>query len=255
METLRALLESIAPVFYVGVGLLLASTLGQIGRAYRRWARAFFRAEREMAAMELLGGLARAAFLLALGLGFWLLVGPGVLSPRPAPPPPTPTPAWIPSPTLPGLLRPTPAARPSPSPGNASGALTPPSPTPAPSPSPTPIASPTPPRARCPDPHAQIDIPTPGEVISQTISVIGTATHPDFQFYKLEINGPYTGGQWVTLGDVVRQPKVREPLWVFDPHPFFAQPGRYRLRVVVVDRAAQEAAVCEVPVVIPSPGG
>ncbi len=254
METLRALLESIAPVFYGGIGLLLAITLGQIGRAYRRWARAFFRAEREMAAMELLDGLARAALLLALGLGFWLLVGPGVLSPRPAPPP-TPTPAWTPSPTLLGLLRPTPAALPSPSPGTPPAPSPLPSPAPTPSPSPTRIASPTPPRARCPDPNARIEIPAPGEVISRPISVIGTATHPDFQFYKLEINGPYTGGQWVTLGDVVRQPKVREPLWVFDPRPFFAQPGRYRLRLVVVDRAAREAAVCEVPVVIPPSGG
>ncbi len=253
METLRALLESVAPVFYGGVGLLLAITLGQIGRAYRRWARAFFRVEREMAAMELLGGLARAAFLLALGLGFWLLVGPGVLSPHPASPP-TPALVAIPSPTLPAPSLPMRAAPPSPSPGTPP-TPSPPAPSPAPSPSPTPTASPTPPRARCPDPNAQIESPAPGAVISRPISVIGTATHPDFQFYKLEINGPYTGGQWVTLGEVVWQPRVREPLWDFDPRPFFAQPGRYRLRLVVVDRAAREAAVCEVPVVIPSPGG
>ncbi len=92
-------------------------------------------------------------------------------------------------------------------------------------------------------------------MISQPITLIGTAAHPAFQFYKAEINGPYTGGQWVTLGDVMWQPVIRGPLWTFDPRPFFPQPGRYRLRVVVVDIAAREVAICEVPVVIAPPEG
>ncbi|MFN3929857.1 MAG: hypothetical protein ACK4OK_09525, partial [Thermoflexus sp.] len=91
METLRTLLESLAPVLYGGIGLLLLITLGQAWRAYRRLARAFFRVEREKATMELINGLIRAAFLLILGVSLWLLVGPGILSPsspRPRPPPP-----------------------------------------------------------------------------------------------------------------------------------------------------------------------
>lgn len=242
METLRELLQSLAPVLYGGIGLLWLITLGQVWRAYRRLARAFFRVEREMAQMELWGGLARAGLLLIVGLGLWLLLGPGfpVLGPA-APSPtftPTPSPTWpvpaFPSPTVLPPLPTAPLRTPTPVP----------SPSPSPSPSPTP--SPTVPRARCPDPNAQIEIPAPGQVISQPVTMIGTATHPAFQFYKVEIRGPYTGDQWVTLGDVVRQPVFRGPLWRFDPRPFFSQPGAYRLRVVVVDQAAREAAQCEV---------
>ncbi len=81
MEAFWTLLGSLAPVLYGGIGLLLLITLGQAWRAYRRLVQAFFRVEREMAAMDLFNGLARAAFLLVLGLGLWLLVGPGVLRP------------------------------------------------------------------------------------------------------------------------------------------------------------------------------
>ncbi|WP_376790176.1 hypothetical protein [Thermoflexus sp.] len=250
METLWTLLKSFAPLLYGGIGLLLLITMGEIWRAYRRLLRAFFRVEREMATMELFSGLVRAAFLLALGLGLWLLVGPGILTPI-STSSSLPTPTWMPSPTVTEPLRPIPGL--SPSPGIP---LTPsplPSPSPSPIPSPSPTATPTPLRARCPDPNAQIELPSPGQVISQPITLIGTATHPAFQFYKVEINGPYTGGQWVTLGDIVRQPVMRGPLWTFDPRPFLSQPGRYRLRVVVVDIAAREAAICEVPVVLTAP--
>lgn len=254
METLWTLLKSLAPVLYGGIGLLLLITLGQAWRAYRRLLRAFFRVEREMAAMDLIGGLARAAFLLALGLGLWLLVGPGILAPS-STPSTLPTPASIPSPTVPGLRRPTPVSSPSPGFPRTPSPSPLPLPSPSPAPSPSPTATPTPLRARCPDPNAQIEFPPPGQVISQPVALIGTATHPAFQFYKVEINGPYTGGQWITLGDIVRQPVMRGPLWIFDPRPFFPQPGRYRLRVVVVDITAREAAICEVPVVITPPEG
>ncbi len=254
MEAFWTLLESLAPVLYGGIGLLLLITLGQAWRAYRRLVQAFFRVEREMAAMDLFNGLARAAFLLVLGLGLWLLVGPGVLRPSSVSPA-LPTPVPVLSPTVPGLRPPAPMVSPSPVFPRTPSPLPFPSPSPAPSPSPTSTPTPTPPRARCPDPNAQIDFPSPGQVISQPITLIGTAAHPAFQFYKVEINGPYTGGQWVTLGDVVWQPVIRGPLWTFDPRPFFPQPGHYRLRVVVVDIAAREVAICEVPVVIAPPEG
>lgn len=244
MDPLRGWLEPLAPLLYGAVALLLGITLGQVARAYRRFARAFFRVEREMAWMEVLGGLARAAFLAVLGLGLWLLVGPGPLVPRPVPTP-------IPTPAAPAHPSPTPFPLPQPTPSPPPLRLPGPTPSPSPSPSPAPSPSPTPARAGCPDPNAQVEAPLPGAVISTTVTMLGTATHPAFQFYKVEINGPYTGGQWVTLGEVVREPVRHGSLWTFDPRPFMAQPGRYRLRVVVVDTAAQEVASCEVPVVIP----
>jgi hypothetical protein len=106
METLRELLQSLAPVLYGGIGLLWLITLGQVWRAYRRLARAFFRVEREMAQMELWGGLARAGLLLIVGLGLWLLLGPGFPVLGPAAPSPTFTPT--PSPTRPVPAFPSP---------------------------------------------------------------------------------------------------------------------------------------------------
>ncbi|MCS7251787.1 MAG: hypothetical protein RMK32_03595 [Anaerolineae bacterium] len=258
METLWALLSSLAPILYGGISLLLITTLRQAWQAYRRRARAFFRVEREMAAMDLLSGLARGMFLLVAGLGLWLLLGLGNLGPLWETSLP-PSPASIPSPAARGVRSPVPWISPSPyllpTPSYLSIPLPSPSPIPSPSPSPTATATSPPIGAHCSDPNAQIEYPLPGEVISRQIILTGTATHSAFQFYKVEIEGPYTEGRWITLGDVVRLPVIDGQLWVFDPHPFFTHPGRYRLRLVVVDVAAQEVAICEVPVVIAPPEG
>jgi hypothetical protein len=246
MEIVCDLLEPLAPVLYGGIGLLLLITLRQVWRAHRRLAHAFFRVEREMVQTELLGRLAEAGLLLILGLGLWLALDLSL--PRPGPVVPSPTFMPPPSPTRPVLGFPFLAVPPP----RATEPLRTPTPVPSPSPSPEPSPTPSPsvPQARCPDPNAQLEAPAPGQVISQPVTLVGTATHPAFQFYKVEIRGPYTGGQWVTLGEVVRQPVIRGPLWAFDPSPFFGQPGAYWLRLVVVDQAAQEAAYCEVLILI-----
>jgi hypothetical protein len=154
--------------------------------------------------------------------------------------------------TLP-TTTPTPTFQPTPTRTPRPPTATPGTPTPtiegAPSEAPTPTA-PTVPVANCPDPNVQIVAPIAGQVFSGEIQVRGTATAPNFAFYKLTLNGPATNGVTQTAGDVVRTPVEGGVLGAIDPASLLSQPGVYVLGLVVVDNTGNELPHCTVSIVV-----
>jgi hypothetical protein len=160
----------------------------------------------------------------------------------------TPTAAF----TLP-TNTPTPTFQPTPTRTPRPPTATPGTPTPtidgAPTEAPPPTV-PAPPVANCPDPNVQIVAPVAGQVFSGEIQVRGTATAPNFAFYKLTLNGPATGGVTQTAGDVVRTPVEGGVLGAIDPVNLLSQPGIYVVGLVVVDNTGNELPHCTVSIVV-----
>ncbi len=100
-------------------------------------------------------------------------------TPTPAPPPPTDTPTPEPPPPTDTPVPPPPTDTPVPLPPTDTPVPPPPTNTPAPvAPA---VAAPS-----CPDPRAVITSPGVNQVVGGVIDIIGTATHENFQNYKLE---------------------------------------------------------------------
>lgn len=213
--------------------------------------------ERESAEGQMKGAWTRAVVLAGLGLGA-LLAGPLVLERTADPALISPTPAagiltrtpmpmtFAPTPTPPALTA-TP-------PPQASPELpTPTVPPPPAAPTPTATAAPAPAPPDCPDPGAQLSAPVAGQLLSGAVQVEGTADIPGFDFYKFEINGLFTGGEWRTIGEVWRTPVRGGVLGVWDASPIVqAAPGLYFFRLVVVDRTGNSPPPCVIQVRIAS---
>lgn len=89
--------------------------------------------------------------------------------------------------------------------------------------------------------------PASGETISGAYEMRGTASIPNFAFYKIEMSGAATSGAWVTLA-VGNVPQIDAPLGTFDPAPY--QPGTYALRLVVTDNVGQAAPPCVIVIAL-----
>ncbi|GAB4551690.1 MAG: hypothetical protein OHK0023_18890 [Anaerolineae bacterium] len=120
--------------------------------------------------------------------------------------------------------------------------------------SPTPVGTiiagyPTP--VGCDSPQAQLKIPANGMIVFDTLTAVGLANVPDFAFYKLELAGPSTGGEFAPpLGNFI-SPVIEEGVLGQIPlYPF--APGDYRFRLAVFDSTGTIRASCTVWVIITS---
>jgi hypothetical protein len=113
----------------------------------------------------------------------------------------------------------------------------------------TPTATPVVVAPVCPDPRAVITSPGENQVISGTVSIFGTATHEDFEYYKLE----YAEG---TAADAVASeffylgggnfPVENDRLALIDTGSFVN--GFYTVRLVVVDQTGNFPEPCQVTI-------
>lgn len=98
----------------------------------------------------------------------------------------------------------------------------------------------------CPDPRAQLTSPGSGAVLSGSVSVLGTATHEAFQFYKLE----YATGADAQDGFVYlaggNGPINNGVLGQFDSNNLAN--GIWTLRLVVVDTTGNFPPPCAVTI-------
>lgn len=109
-----------------------------------------------------------------------------------------------------------------------------PRPTPRPQPTLAPVvtATPAPLRPRCGDPRAVITAPGLNEVVAGMAPIFGTATHEQFQFYKLEYGAGANPAVW-SYFDGGDRPVRNGRLGTLNAGAL--APGTYSVRVVVVD--------------------
>ena len=100
-------------------------------------------------------------------------------------------------------------------------------------------------RFNCDNPTATISDPRAGAVLRGTVGIYGTATHPDFQFYRLQISGSEQPENFATLG-VYHQQVIEGQLGTLNTAAF--APGDYWLRLTVVDNTANYPPECTVRV-------
>ncbi len=193
------LIATYAPYLYAACGLVALYQLYRLWQVRADRRQAVFSLERQRAMRELYG-IFTVAMLLLLVLGSTYFASstlPRVTAAAATPAPtlpaefslqivPTNTPLFVtPSPTptvtsTPTGLPPTPEPGVTPSPDAAATAPATPTP-PPPAPQPAVVAS-----AACADPRAQITAPGNGQTVSGVFSLLGTATHDRFSYYKVE---------------------------------------------------------------------
>jgi hypothetical protein len=123
-----------------------------------------------------------------------------------------------------------------------------------PTPSPSPVASSGDvivDSSGCENPDVTLTAPESGERIAGAFEVRGTANIPNLAFYRIEISGAGTGGEWLTL-DVDTDPVVDDVLGSFDASA--RESGSYAFRLVAVDSAGNSPPPCVVAVTLISPG-
>ncbi|PWH13208.1 MAG: hypothetical protein DDG58_14580 [Ardenticatenia bacterium] len=98
---------------------------------------------------------------------------------------------------------------------------------------------------------AIITSPANAAIVRGQVPIMGSATHPAFQFYKVEFaREPVTGGDevWSIIGAIVEQPVINGQLTVWDTRQVPDGSYSLRLRVVRIDGNYDEAFVRQVVV-------
>lgn len=124
----------------------------------------------------------------------------------------------------------------------------------------TPTMTPTPvgtilpnpdPVSGCDTESATLQVPANGMLVFEPLNVIGTAYTENFAFYRFELNGPQTFGNFASLGDYYQPISAISELGQFVPS--FYQPGEYEFRLTVFDITNTLRAACTVNITISEP--
>lgn len=106
-----------------------------------------------------------------------------------------------------------------------------------------------PPPVGCDKPDAQLQIPANGQVLFDSVTVIGTANTNNFASYKFELSGPSTGNSFTPVGGDKTSPVAdKGVLGQLALSPF--QPGEYEFRLTVFDITHALKASCTVTITI-----
>jgi hypothetical protein len=104
----------------------------------------------------------------------------------------------------------------------------------------------------CDTPNAQLEVPANGMLIFEPVVVRGTANAENFAFYRMELKGESTFGNFAPLpGDGTTPVTELGELGQFVPS--FYAPGEYRFRLMVFDLTNTVKASCEVTIFISPP--
>jgi len=198
------------------IGLLAALYLGVYLRAHDRLSRTPFGLEREAQLKRQNSAMAMLTLLVLLAASIYLVVL--VVVPQIDQSQPGPTPVVPPTP--------------SPSPVAASQNIV--------------VDS-----SGCDNPNATLTAPKSGQRIAGSFEVDGTANIPNLAFYKFEISGAGTNGEWLSLG-VGTEPKVNDKLGSFDAT--VREPRNYAYRLVVLDSSGNFPPPCVVTITIAGTG-
>lgn len=125
---------------------------------------------------------------------------------------------------------------------------------------PTPTLTPTPvgtivpnaPPAECSSPEASLQIPANGMVVFEPITVVGVANTDNFSFYRFELKGDSTSGNFAIIG-VDGTQAVIELAALGQFVPAYYAPGEYEFRLTVFDITTAVRASCTVTIYISEP--
>lgn len=227
------------------LGLILLFYLRRALLARREEARSIFKLEQEQARSRYTRSVTISALVMVLAGAVFFLSNPVIPVATPTPEPtatvtsgplvastltPTPPPATItPTPT-PTVVRPT-RQRP-------------------PTPTSEVVATPTPPvrPAACPNPNVRITSPGMNQVLAGNFPIRGTATHSEFQYYKVEVGQGNNPREWTVVGQLHQAPVNGGVLETFNANAYPA--GTYTLRLVVVDQTGNYPEPCRVTVTV-----
>ena len=226
MEDALLFIEEYQTWIYLALGLAVLVYLRVTWRWYRSRRATIFSLEREHAS----AGLARSATLLALALVLLLatfaattFLGPAM--PASERPTPLPTVSLLATPTF--LLE-------------GSEGLT------TATPLPTVVVD----SAGCVNPQATITTPKTGDSLTGIVEINGTASIPNFAFYKYEYVGRTAGAVWRAI-QAGTKPIQDGVLGTWDTR--LVIPGEYALRLVVTDTVGNAPQPCVILVrVLPS---
>ncbi len=99
-------------------------------------------------------------------------------------------------------------------------------------------------------PNLNITAPRDGAVVSGLVTFNGIADTPNFQYYKLEANGPQTNGQWASLlGRNIEQP-ITEDSFLGQANLSEWGGGPYLIRLTAVDLADQDTNICVIQITL-----
>jgi hypothetical protein len=217
MEALFRFLASYELIIYLILGLGLVITLRWLWQAYGEWSIAYFGLEKQLATRRLSTSVAAAGLIVMLVLTELCIVSFLV-------------------PALPGStfqLTPT------------IDLLITPNGTPAPTADTTKLPGELPFGAvGCVPGQIVITKPAPGESVSGSLEIIGTADIPNFGFYKYEI-AAQGNDNWATIS-AGRDPIQNGTLGGWDTSEL--TPGDYQLGLVVTDNQGNALPRCVVPV-------
>ena len=108
-----------------------------------------------------------------------------------------------------------------------------------------------PPVVGCDTPNATLQVPANGMRVFEAVNVIGTAYVDDFTFYRFEISGPTTQGNFAMLAEYTQPVTEAGELGQFVPS--FYDPGLYQFRLTVFDITSMLRASCTVTIDITEP--
>jgi hypothetical protein len=197
---------------FIGIGLLAAIYIGLYQHAHDRLSRTPFGLEREVLLRRQNGSLVMLTLLVILTASIYIMNV--VVVPQTVNAQPTATPAVEPTATA--------------SPVAASQNIV--------------VDS-----SGCENPNATLTAPKKGERIAGGYEVHGTANIPNLAFYKFEISGAGTNGEWLSLG-VGTKPVMNGLLGTFDATA--RDPGNYAFRLVVLDSSGNFPPPCVVVVTL-----
>lgn len=257
MSTIVFLIEQIAPALYIFIGLAVFWYWRQWGQARRNYRTTSYMLERDLARYRVAGSLTAIVLLFEAGLvvaGIQRVVAPTVREDRetlgiantfqqsvedgdfhtPAPSPPSGT---LPIPVGDYDL-------------GAQQEFTIRL-TPIPTDTPVGTIDPADDPSGCNTPYAMLQIPANGMKVFQTIRVDGIANYDSFSSYKLELSGPGTLNQFVTLDEGTIPLTEVGTLSQFNPSHY--EPGTYLFRLMVFDTTTTLQAHCEITIYITEP--
>ena len=103
----------------------------------------------------------------------------------------------------------------------------------------------------CDTPNAQLQVPANGMVVFEPVTIIGTAFTDNFAFYRFEINGPSTFGNFAPRED--HNTPVEEAGVLGQFVPAFYEPGEYQFRLAVFDASNVLRSSCTITIYITDP--